>query len=136
MLSTWCKTKVKLGTEKMPVPNSSDTNDCCIKTRPVPLRTKENRKQDNFKLKWKFLSWTHLFNAHLSWFSPFGCVRGTLSRAERLTWKYFKLLQITRTGRVHVDAHVVPDSLSLSKYCHCTLFQEWENTNRELDKNI
>lgn len=51
MLGMWCKTQVKPGTEKTQVPKSSDIIDPCIKTRPIPLRTKENRKQINFKLK-------------------------------------------------------------------------------------
>lgn len=51
MLGMWCKTQVKLGTEKMQVPKSSDITNPCIKTRPIPLRTKENRKQNHFKLK-------------------------------------------------------------------------------------
>lgn len=51
LLNMRCKTQVKLETEKMKVPKSSDTIDPWTKTVSILLRSKENRKQNHFKLK-------------------------------------------------------------------------------------
>lgn len=47
----WCKAQVKLETEKVQVPKSSGSSDPWSKTGSIILRTKENRKQNYFKLK-------------------------------------------------------------------------------------